>query len=104
MFISGGENVYPVEIEKVLYELPGVAQCAVVGVPDDRWGEVGAAVVVARPGHALTEPEVLEHCRARLARYKVPRAVHFAASLPMSPAGKILKRELRQALIDEHQP
>lgn len=96
MFISGGENVYPVEIEKALYEHPAVGQCAVVGVPDEKWGEVGLACVVLKPGAAATEAELLEHCRARLARYKVPRRVAFVESLPISAAGKILKRELRE--------
>jgi fatty-acyl-CoA synthase len=100
MFISGGENVYPVEIEKALYEHPAVAQCAVVGLPDERWGEVGAAVVVLRPGQAAGEAELLDHCRARLARYKVPRRVVFRPALPISAAGKILKRELRQELVN----
>jgi fatty-acyl-CoA synthase len=101
MFISGGENVYPVEIEKALYEHPAVAQCAVVGVPDPKWGEVGAAVVVTRPGAGVTDAELLEHCRARLARYKVPKTVIFREALPLSAAGKILKRELRAELVNE---
>jgi fatty-acyl-CoA synthase len=96
MFISGGENVYPVEIEKALYEHPAVAQCAVIGVPDEKWGEVGKAVVVLKPNAAATEEELLEHCRAGLARYKVPKSVAFVDALPISAAGKILKRELRE--------
>lgn len=96
MFISGGENVYPVEIEKALYEHPAVAQCAVIGVPDPTWGEVGEAVVVLKPGHIAAEADLLAHCRARLARYKVPKSVTFVEALPISAAGKILKRELRQ--------
>jgi fatty-acyl-CoA synthase len=98
MFISGGENVYPVEVEKTLYEHPAVAQCAVVGVPDARWGEVGAAVVVLRPGASATAADLIEHCRARLARFKVPQRVVFCEALPISAAGKILKRELREQL------
>jgi fatty-acyl-CoA synthase len=94
MFISGGENVYPLEIERVLYEHPAVAQCSVIGVPHEKWGEVGRAVVVCKPGHAASEAELLEHCTRSLARYKVPRSVIFVEALPMSPAGKILKREL----------
>jgi fatty-acyl-CoA synthase len=96
MFISGGENVYPVEIEKALYEHPAVAQCAVIGVPDEKWGEVGMAVVVLKPNAAATEEELLEHCRARLARYRAPKSVTFVDALPISAAGKILKRELRE--------
>jgi fatty-acyl-CoA synthase len=94
MFISGGENVYPVEIEKVLYEHPAVAQCAVVPMPDPQWGEVGRAVVALRPGAHASEAELLEHCRAHLARYKIPKRVELRNALPLSPAGKILKRAL----------
>ncbi len=104
MFISGGENVYPAEIEKVLYEHPAVGQCAVVGVPDEKWGEVGAAFVVLRspdpvsgkPGAALTATQLIEFLRGRLAAYKVPKHLRFVENLPLSPAGKILKRELRR--------
>jgi fatty-acyl-CoA synthase len=95
MFISGGENVYPVEIERALYEHPAVGQCAVIGVPDEQWGEVGKAVIVRKAGAAVTEAELVEHCRARLARYKVPKSMVFTEALPLSAAGKILKRELR---------
>jgi fatty-acyl-CoA synthase len=95
MYISGGENVYPAEIEAVLHEHPAVADAAVIGVPDERWGEVGVAVVVLRPGAEAGEAELLAHCRERLAAFKVPRAVRFAAELPRTPAGKVLKRELR---------
>jgi fatty-acyl-CoA synthase len=103
MFISGGENVYPVEIEKALYTHPAVLMCAVVGVPDPKWGEVGAACVVLRPQaqageHERLEHELLEHLSGRLARYKVPRRVHFMPALPISAAGKILKRELKERL------
>ncbi len=96
MFISGGENVYPVEIEQVLYRHPAVAQCAVVGVPDDKWGEVGWAFVVLRPGIEASERELLDFLYDNLARYKVPKRVIFTDGLPISAAGKVLKRELRQ--------
>ena len=96
MFLSGGENVYPVEIEKVLYQHPAVHMCAVVGVPDAKWGEVGKAFVVLKPGAQATEQELLDHCRANLARYKVPHAVVFLDALPISSAGKILKRKLKE--------
>lgn len=99
MFISGGENVYPVEIEKVLYEHPAVAQCAVIPDPDPQWGEVGRAVVVLRAGTAASADELLAHCRAHLARYKVPKTLVFVDAMPLSPAGKILKRELKAALV-----
>jgi fatty-acyl-CoA synthase len=97
MFISGGENVYPVEIESVIYQHPAVSECAVIGVPDPKWGEIGKAVVVLKPGATLTGDELLEHCRKLLARYKVPKLVEFRDALPKSAAGKILKRELRGA-------
>ena len=95
MFLSGGENVYPVEIERALYQHPAVHMCAVVGVPDAKWGEVGKAFVVLKTGAQATEQELLDHCRANLARYKVPRSVVFLDALPISSAGKILKRELK---------
>ena len=95
MFISGGENVYPVEIETALYTHPAVQQCAVVGTPDPKWGEVGLAFVVLKPGADAREEELIEHLRTRLARYKVPKAIELRTSLPISAAGKILKRELR---------
>jgi long-chain acyl-CoA synthetase len=95
MIISGGVNVYPKEVEEVLYAHPSVLEAAVIGLPDDTWGEAVTAVVVARPGRELTEDELLEHCRGALAGYKKPRAVKFVAELPRNPSGKILKRELR---------
>ncbi len=94
MFISGGENVYPAEIEKALYEHPAVLMCAVVGVPDAQWGQVGVAYVVLKPGLAATAGELLDHLHGRLARYKVPRRVEMVESLPLSGAGKVLKRAL----------
>jgi fatty-acyl-CoA synthase len=96
MYISGGENVYPAEIEAVLHEHPAVADAAVIGVPDARWGEVGLAFAVLRPGATADERDLLAHCRARLAAFKVPRAVRFAEELPRSASGKLLKRELRE--------
>jgi len=95
MFISGGENVYPAEIEAVLYRHPAVHMCAVVGVPDPKWGEVGKAIVVLKPGAAATADELLAHMAANLARYKVPKSVEFRSELPLSGMGKILRRELR---------
>jgi fatty-acyl-CoA synthase len=96
MFISGGENVYPAEIEQVLYRHPAVHQCAVIGLPDPKWGEVGQACVVLKPGAAATDDDLIAFMRDHLAAYKVPRAVTFLDSLPISAAGKILKRELRE--------
>ncbi|MGH8924488.1 MAG: acyl-CoA synthetase [Acidimicrobiia bacterium] len=96
MYISGGENVYPAEIESVLVEHPAVVEAAVVGVPDERWGEVGVAVVATR--EATSEAELIDWCRQRLARYKVPRRVRFIAALPRSGMNKVLKRELMAAI------
>jgi acyl-CoA synthetase (AMP-forming)/AMP-acid ligase II len=96
MYICGGFNVYPAEVEQVLARLDGVAESVVIGVPDDRLGEVGKAYVLTRPGHALDEPVVLAFCRERLAGYKVPRQVVFRDDLPRTPAGKPLKRVLRE--------
>jgi fatty-acyl-CoA synthase len=95
LIISGGENVYPAEVESVIHEHPAVAECAVIGVPDERWGEVGRAVVVPRPGSRPSEVDILAFLAGRLARYKVPRSVVFAAALPRNPGGKILKKILR---------
>ena len=95
MYISGGENVYPAEVENVIYQLPQVAETAVIGVPDEKWGEVGRALVAVKAGQTLTEAEVIEHCRANLARYKAPRSVVFVEALPRNPAGKVVKGELR---------
>jgi fatty-acyl-CoA synthase len=94
MFISGGENVYPAEIEAVLYRHPAVQMCAVVGVPDPKWGQVGEACVVLKAGAEADEEELIAFVRDHLARYKVPRSVRFMDALPISSAGKILKREL----------
>ena len=95
MFISGGENVYPAEIEKIIYQNPAVHMCAVIGLPDPKWGEVGKACVVLKPGAALTEAELIQFMAERLAKFKVPKSVAFLDALPISAAGKILKRELR---------
>jgi fatty-acyl-CoA synthase len=99
MFISGGENIYPAEIEQALYRHPAVLQCAVIGVPDAKWGEVGLACAVLRPGMEATPEELLEHMVQHLARFKVPRRVEIMPALPISAAGKILKRELRERFL-----
>jgi len=98
MYISGGENVYPAEVEAVLHEHAAVAEAAVVGVEDERWGEVGVAAVVLAEDAAATAGEILDHCRARLARYKVPREVRFVDELPRSALDKVQKDELRTLL------
>ncbi len=96
MFISGGENVYPVEVERVLYDHPAVKEAAVVGVPDPKWGEVGLAAVVLRPGARVSAEELRAFVRARLAGYKVPKRWVFLEALPKSGAGKVLKREIAE--------
>src|SRR5215472_3286281 len=96
MIISGGENIYPAEVENVLREHPAVADCGVIGVPDTRWGEVGRAVVVLRPGAEATEADLLSFLDGKIARYKIPKSVRFAGELPRTGTGKILKKRLRE--------
>lgn len=95
MYISGGENVYPAEVEDAIYELDAVAEVAVVGIKDEKWGEVGFAVIALKADHSVSEQEVIEHCRARLARFKAPKAVRFVARLSRNASGKVRKHELR---------
>jgi acyl-CoA synthetase (AMP-forming)/AMP-acid ligase II len=95
MIVSGGENIASSEIERVLYEHDAVLEAAAVGRPDDRWGEVPVAFVVLRQDATATTDELLDHCRVRLARFKVPKALTFLDALPRNPSGKVLKRELR---------
>jgi acyl-CoA synthetase (AMP-forming)/AMP-acid ligase II len=96
MICSAGENVYPAEIESVLCSHPAVAEAAVIGVPDDRWGELCKAIVVLRVGAAATAGEILAHVRGKVADFKVPRSVDFVAALPRTPSGKIQKHVLRE--------
>ncbi|MEJ2738142.1 MAG: long-chain fatty acid--CoA ligase [Anaerolineae bacterium] len=96
MFISGGENVYPAEVENVIYHHPAVAEVAVIGVPHPKWQEVGRALVVVKEGQTVTEEELVEFCRGKLARYKIPKSVVLVDALPRTAAGKVLKRELRK--------
>jgi long-chain acyl-CoA synthetase len=97
MIISGGENVYSAEVENAISTMPGVAEVAVIGVPDEQWGERVHAIVVLRQGASLGADDVIDHCRNQIAGYKCPRSVDFRDSpLPLSGAGKVLKRELRE--------
>jgi fatty-acyl-CoA synthase len=96
MYISGGENVYPAEIENVLYQLSEIREVAVIGVPDERWGETGCAVVALQDDVELGPEAILEHCRGQLARFKQPNHVVFVDELPRNATGKVLKFELRQ--------
>ncbi|MBZ5735012.1 long-chain-fatty-acid--CoA ligase [Nocardioides sp. TRM66260-LWL] len=95
MIISGGENIYSPEVERVLAEHPAVLEVAIIGVPDERWGESVKAVVALREGAVATAEELIAHCREHLAHYKCPRSVDLVPALPRNPTGKILKRELR---------
>ncbi|HBK13029.1 MAG TPA: acid--CoA ligase, partial [Gammaproteobacteria bacterium] len=104
MYISGGENVYPAEVENVLYQLPQVAEAAIIGVPDDRWGETGLAVVVVKPNEELSVDDVIGHCLKQLAKFKVPASVEFIDALPRNGTGKVLKRTLRDQYVDASQP
>jgi acyl-CoA synthetase (AMP-forming)/AMP-acid ligase II len=96
MIVSGGENIAGSEVERVLYEHGAVLEAAVVGRPDERWGEVPVAYVVLRPGQEATSDELITHCARQLARFKVPKDVTFLDSLPRNPSGKVLKRDLRR--------
>jgi acyl-CoA synthetase (AMP-forming)/AMP-acid ligase II len=96
MIISGGENIYPAEIERVLAEHPALQDVAVIGVPDERWGEVPKAVVVAAPGATVDTPKLLAWCRERLASFKCPKSVDIVAELPRNATGKVLKKDLRK--------
>ena len=96
MYISGGENVYPAEVEDVLYQLPAIAEVAIIGVADERWGEVGRAIVALKPDHVLTEAQIYRHCEANLAHYKHPRSIRFVEALPRNATGKVHKPTLRQ--------
>ncbi|GIX48517.1 MAG: fatty-acid--CoA ligase [Candidatus Tectimicrobiota bacterium] len=104
MIITGGENVYSTEVENVLYQHPAVLEAAVIGVPDERWGEAVLALVVLKPGMAATEAELIAHCRERIAHYKCPRRVEFRSEpFPKSGSGKILKTVLREPYWQGHE-
>lgn len=99
MLISGGENIYSTEVEQVLFRHPKVADVAVIGIPDEKWGEVPAAIVVLKPGAGqLTIEELAAHCEGKLARYKIPKMLRIIEELPRNATGKVLKRKLREEL------
>ena len=102
MIVSGGENIYPAELEGILMGHPAVVDVAVIGVPDERWGETVRAIVVRRPGAELAEEELIDWSRERLAGFKRPRSVAFTDAIPRNPSGKILKRELRETYWKDH--
>jgi fatty-acyl-CoA synthase len=97
MIITGGENVYSTEVEYALYEHPAVLECAVFGIPDEKWGEIVKAVIVLKTGHTASEEELVAHTKSKLAGYKTPRSIDFATELPKTGSGKIFKKGLRDS-------
>jgi len=102
MIVSGAENVYPAEVERVLSEFPGIAEVAVIGVPDPKWGEAVKAVIVQAPGTTLVEQDIIDYAGGHIARFKCPKSVDFVDSLPRNPAGKIMKKVLRAPYWEGH--
>ncbi|MFD0523092.1 AMP-binding enzyme [Paractinoplanes durhamensis] len=96
MFVSGGENVYPAEVEAAIFEHPAIAEAAVIGVPDEKWGEVGRAFVVLVPSHSLTADELRAFLAGRLGRYKIPKYLDIVADLPRTGSNKVRKAPLRE--------
>jgi len=96
MIVTGGENVYSIEVENAVLKHPAVAMCAVIGIPDEQWGELVHASVVLKPGAQTTADSIIEHCKTLIANYKCPRSIAFLDALPLSGAGKILKNKLRE--------
>ena len=99
MYISGGENVYPAEVESVLHELTAVTEAAIIGIPNEQWGEVGMAIIALKTGHSLAPGEIYAHCEANLARFKCPRRIEFVDALPRNATGKIHKPTLHQTYV-----
>jgi acyl-CoA synthetase (AMP-forming)/AMP-acid ligase II len=96
MIISGGENVYPAEVENAIYGHPAVAEVAVIGVPSEKWGEEVKAIVAVKPGQEVTEADIIAWARERIAAFKAPKSVEFIEALPRNASGKILRRTLRE--------
>jgi acyl-CoA synthetase (AMP-forming)/AMP-acid ligase II len=101
VIISGGENIYPAEVEKTFLENPKIADVAVVGIPDEKWGEVGMAFIVLLEKETMTEAEALTFCGERIAKYKVPKSVRFVKDLPMTAAQKIMRYKLREEYLKQ---
>jgi acyl-CoA synthetase (AMP-forming)/AMP-acid ligase II len=99
LIITGGQNIYPVEIEEILYTHPSVALAAIIGLPDEVKGELAKAFIVVKEGAQVTEGEIIEYVKTHIAKYKAPRMIEFVNSLPQGPTGKILKRELRAKIL-----
>jgi acyl-CoA synthetase (AMP-forming)/AMP-acid ligase II len=102
MLISGGLNVYPAEVETVLHRHPDISEAAVLGVPDDLWGEAVTAVIVTRKGRQASEEDIVRHCRESLADYKKPRRIIFVDALPKGNTGKVSKQALLEMVQREH--
>jgi fatty-acyl-CoA synthase len=96
MIVSGGENIYPAEVENAVFGHPAIADVAVIGVPDAKWGEAVKAIVVLKPSTTATPEDIIAFARSRIAAYKTPKSVDFVDALPRNPSGKILRRELRE--------
>jgi len=96
MYISGGENVYPAEVENVLYQLDEISELAVIGIPDEKWGETGKLCVVLKIGRNLTKEKIMNHCINNLAKFKIPTVIEFMSALPRNATGKVLKRALKK--------
>ena len=104
MYISGGENVYPAEIENVIYQLPQIAEAAIIGIPDDKWGETGLAFIVTKENEDISKDEIINHCLKNLAKFKIPKLVEFIDALPRNATGKVLKRTLREKKLGKAAP
>ena len=96
MYISGGENVYPAEVENILYQLDEIAELAVIGIPDKKWGETGKLFVVLKENRELPKEKIIEHCLNNLAKFKIPSEIAYVAELPRNATGKVLKRTLKE--------
>ena len=101
MIISGGENVYSTEVEEVLYAFPAIQECAVIGTPDKEWGERVIAFILPKPGQTIDQKELTDFLKARLSAYKVPKRFFMVDDFPRSPAGKLLKRKLRESFLKD---